>query len=107
MKITQKSHTEILYEIQKFLGFGKVDGYNFYVDNFDNCRKLVMLIKDGLIIKYNQIIAFEEYLTTYINKNEKYNNEVHAKREQLYKIINMENIKLKFMKILNMNQNKD
>ena len=90
MKITQKSHTGILHEIQKFLGFGKVDGYNFYVDNFIDCKKFVMLIKDDLIIKYNQIIAFEEYLKTYINKNEKYTDIIHQERERLYKIINME-----------------
>lgn len=90
MKITQKSHTGILYEIQNFLGFGKVDGYNFYVDNFDDCSRFVTLIKDGLIIKYNQIIAFEEYLKTYINKNEKYTDIIHQQRERLYKIINME-----------------
>lgn len=90
MKITQKNHPSIITEIQKFIGFGKVSDYNYYVDTFEDCIKLTLLLKDGLIIKYNQIKVFEEYLYTYLNKNEKYTDEIHLKREQLYNIINME-----------------
>jgi hypothetical protein len=90
MKITQKNHPEILPKIQEFLGFGKVSDYNYYVDTFDDCLKLTVLLKDGLIIKYNQICAFEKYLHTELSKSEKYTDELHAKRESLYKIINKE-----------------
>jgi hypothetical protein len=90
MKITQKSRPEILAEIQKFLGFGKCGEYTYYVDNFEDCLKLVTLLKPNLIIKYNQIIAFEEYLNMRLEKNKKYNQNIHFKREHIYKIINME-----------------
>jgi len=89
MKITQKNHPEIIKEIHKFLGFGKTSDYIYYVDTFEDCLKLVKLIKDGLIVKYNQIIAFEEYLNSRLEKNENYD-KVHIKREEIYKIINME-----------------
>jgi len=90
MKITQKNHPKILTEIQKFLGFGKVSDYNYYVDTFEDCLKLTLLLKDGLIIKYNQICAFEKYLNTSLTNSEKYTDEIHLKREELYKIINCE-----------------
>jgi len=90
MKITQKNHPEILPKIQEFLGFGKVSDYNYYVDTFEDCLKLTVLLKDGLIIKYNQICAFEQYLHTELSKSEKYTDELHIKREELYKIINKE-----------------
>jgi hypothetical protein len=90
MKITQKNHPEIIKEIQKFLGFGKSSDYIYYVDNFEDCLKLIKLIKDGLIVKYNQVIAFEEYINSRLEKSEKYNEEIHIKREKIYKIINME-----------------
>jgi len=90
MKITQKNHPEIIKEIQKFLGFGKCSDYIYYVDNFSDCLKLIKLIKNGLIVKYNQIIAIEEYINSRLEKSEKYNEEIHIKREKIYKIINME-----------------
>ena len=90
MKITQKNHPEIIKEIQNFLGFGKSSDYIYYVDNFEDCLKLIKLIKDGLIVKYNQVIAFEEYINSRLEKSEKYNEEIHIKREKIYKIINME-----------------
>ena len=90
MKITQKNHPQIIKEIHKFLGFGKTDDYVYYVDNFEDCLKLIQLLKGGLIVKYNQIIAFEEYLNSRLEKTEKYNDEIHFKRKELYKIINME-----------------
>jgi len=90
MKITQKNHPEIIDEIHNFLGFGKKSEYIYYVDTFEDCAKLVELLKPNLIVKYNQIIAFEEYLKTKLKKNEKYDQEIHLKREKLYKVINME-----------------
>jgi len=90
MKITQKSHPEIISEICKFLGFGKTSEYNYYVENFKDCLRLIKLLKPNLIIKYNQICAFEEYIHSRLEKSEKYDEIIHLKRENLYKIINME-----------------
>jgi hypothetical protein len=90
IKITQKSHPQIIKAIHNFLNFGKINDYIYYVDTFEDCLKLIELIKDNLIIKENQINAFEEYLKTRLNKNEKYAEEIHIKRLDLYKIINME-----------------
>jgi hypothetical protein len=90
MKITQKNHPQIVIEFQKFLGFGKCSPYNYYVDTFEDCLRLVKLLKPNLIVKYNQICAFEEYLNMRLEKSEKYNATIHLKRENLYKIINME-----------------
>ena len=90
MKITQKNHPKIIDEIHKFLNFGKKSNYNYYVDTFEDCLKLIDLLKDNLIIKENQINAFETYLKTRLDKSEKYCNETHIKRLDLYKIINME-----------------
>jgi len=90
MKITQKNHPKIIDEIHKFLNFGKKSYYNYYVDTFEDCLKLIDLLKDNLIIKQNQINAFETYLKTRLDKTEKYCEEIHIKRLDLYKIINME-----------------
>jgi hypothetical protein len=77
-------------EIQKYLVFGKCGEYTYYEDNLEDCLKLVTLLKPNLIIKYNQIIAFEEYLNMRLEKYEKYDEIIHLKRQQIYKIINME-----------------
>jgi hypothetical protein len=90
MKITQKNHPKVIVAIHNFLGFGKKSDYIYYVDNFEDCMKLIGLLKPNLIVKYNQIIAFEEYLKTRMAKSELYSEEIHLKRESLYKIINME-----------------
>lgn len=90
MKLTQKNHPNFIPEINKFLGYGKMNSIYFFVDNFEDCLKFIRQIKNGLIVKYNQIIVFEEYLNSKLNKTEKYNNEIHLKREEIYKIINME-----------------
>ena len=90
MKITQKNHPEIITEIQNFLGFGKTSEFIYFVDTFEDSLKLIKLLKPNLIVKYNQICAFEEYINTRLEKYEKYNEILHDKRESLYKIINME-----------------
>jgi hypothetical protein len=90
MKLTQKNHPDFIPEINKFLGYGKMNSIFFFVDNFEDCLKFIKQIKSGLIVKYNQIIAFEDYLNTKLEKSDKYNNKIHLKRMDLYKIINME-----------------
>ena len=90
MKITQKNHPKIIDVIYDFLGFGKKSDFIYYVDTFEDCLKLIGLLKNNLIIKYNQILAFEEYIETRLSKKDNYSEEIHLKRESLYKIINME-----------------
>ncbi len=90
MKITQKNHPKIIDAIHNFLGFGKKSDFIYYVDTFDDCLKLITLLKENLIVKYNQIIAFEEYLKTRLSKEDNYSKEIHLKRESYYRIINME-----------------
>jgi len=90
MKITQKSHPEILTEIQKFLNFGKCGKYTYYLDTFEDCLQFVTNLLPNMIIKYNQLMAFTEYLQDRLKKNEIYNLNIHNKRENIYKNINME-----------------
>lgn len=90
MKITQKNHPKIIDAIHNFLGFGKKSDFIYYVDTFKDCLKLISLLKKNLIVKYNQIIAFEEYLKKRLSKEDNYSNEIHLKRESYYRIINME-----------------
>jgi hypothetical protein len=92
--ITQKTHPQILIEIQKFLGFGKVTSENKYVIyNRSDCLKFLELMKPGVIVKYNQVIAFETFLNTtdQFSKNE------------MYKICNKEKHQVEYF--INLNQN--
>jgi hypothetical protein len=68
MKITQKSHPEILSEIKKFLNFGKCGKYTYYVDTFEDCLKFVTNLMPNMIIKYNQLMEFTEYLQDRLKK---------------------------------------
>ena len=105
IKITQKNHPKSLKEIYNFLGFGKYNDINYFVENFEDSLKLIEILKDGLIVKYNQIIAFEKYLLTKLDKTEKYDKEVHLKRSELYKIINMEKHEIEIYNINDYNIN--
>lgn len=95
ISITQKTHPQILIEIQKFLGFGKVNSENKYVIyNTSDCLKFLELMKPGVIVKYNQVIAFETFLNTAdpIIKNE------------MYKICNKEKHQIEHFTNLNQNE---
>ena len=95
ISITQKTHPQILIEIQKFLGFGKVNSENKYVIyNTSDCLKFLELMKPGIIVKYNQVIAFETFLNTcdQFTKNE------------MYKICNKEKHQIEHFTNLNQNE---
>lgn len=81
LKISQKNHPIILYEIVKILKYGyvKSDSY-LIIYNKEHCLQFINLIKDGLIVKNNQVKAFEIFLNT---------NDVSLKKE-MYKITNEE-----------------
>jgi len=81
ISITQKNHTQILYDIVKFLGFGTIDcEIKFKIYNKTNCLKFIHLVKNYLIVKYNQVVAFEKFLET---------DDIKIK-EQMYLICNKE-----------------
>ena len=66
ISIAQKNHPNILCKIKEFLGFGNVvnKNYEFKIHNKKDCLKFISLVKNGLIVKYNQAVAFEKYLLT-------------------------------------------
>ena len=94
LKLSQKNHPLILYEIQKFLGFGKVCNYNFEVYKKSECIELARLLKPGLIVKYKQICAFDIFLQT-INADIK---------EEMYIITNEEKHKIEIFNNFNQNE---
>lgn len=93
ISITQKSHPTILFEIKNFLGFGYVNEFNYVIYNKKHCLEFIRLIKNGLIVKYNQTIAFEIFLKT---------DDVSIK-EKMYKVCNEEKHKTEIFTNLNKN----
>lgn len=83
--IAQKNQPIVLEKIEEFLGYGKVYCNNKYsISNKTDCLKFIALMKSGLIVKYNQAIAFETYLMT---------DSIDIKKE-MYKICNEEKHKI-------------
>ena len=95
ISISQKNHPQILYEIQKYLDFGKVYKHEYVIYKKSECLKFIQLVKNNLIVKYNQCEAFEKILTT--------NN--HYIKEEMYKICNEEKHKIENFSELNQNEN--
>ena len=63
--IAQKNHPIVLEKIKEFLGFGNIYCNNKYsIFKKSDCLKFISLVKNGLIVKYNQAVAFEKYLLT-------------------------------------------
>jgi hypothetical protein len=95
ISISQKNHPEILHEIQRYLGFGKVYTHKYEIHKKSDCLKFIQLVKEHLIVKYNQGEAFETFLTT---------NDDYIK-EEMYKICNEEKHKIENFSELNQNEN--
>lgn len=95
ISIAQKNHPIILHEIVKILGFGKVSSSNieFTICSKQNCLKFIQLVKNHLIVKYNQAIAFEIFLQT---NDEKI-------KEKMYTICNKEKHEIEIFTDLNQN----
>jgi len=95
ISIAQKNHPIVLHEIVKFLGFGKVNTSNieFTICSKSNCLKFIQLVKQHLIVKYNQAIAFEKFLQT---------NDAKIK-EEMYTICNKEKHEIEIFTDLNQN----
>jgi hypothetical protein len=94
ISIAQKNHTKILDEIVKFLGFGKVETYDFKIYKRCDCLQFIQLVKPYLIVKYNQAEAFETFLKT---------NDTKIK-EQMYAICNKEKHEIEIFNDLNKNE---
>jgi hypothetical protein len=94
ISIAQKNHPKILHEIVQFLGFGKVEIYEFKIYKKDHCLKFIQLIKSHLIVKYNQANAFETFLNTH---------NISVK-ETMYKICNSEKHEIELFTELNQNE---
>jgi len=96
ISITQKNHPLILHEIVKFLGFGSIDGeQKFKIYKKSDCLQFIYLIKNHLIVKCNQAIAFETFLET---------NDTNIK-DQMYLICNKEKHEIEHFVDLNQNEN--
>ena len=65
ISISQKNHPKVLEKIKEFLGFGNIEkNIDYTISSKSDCLKFISLVKNGLIVKYNQAIAFEKYLLT-------------------------------------------
>lgn len=85
ISLSQKNQPVVLEKIKVFLGFGHNSGnISYIIYNKSECLKFIALMKPGLIVKYNQAVAFETYLTT---------DSVEIKKE-MYKICNEEKHKI-------------
>ena len=94
ISLAQKNHPIVLEHIKKFLGFGNV--YNkedFIINKKTDCLKFLALVKKGLIVKYNQAIAFETYLLT----------DDLALKAEMYSICNEEKHKIENFNDVNCN----
>jgi len=81
ISITQQNTPDILIHISNFLGLGTIDcEQKLKIYNIAECLAFIQLVKDYLIVKYNQAEAFETFLTT--------NDPVI--KEQMYTICNQE-----------------
>jgi hypothetical protein len=94
ISIAQKNHPIILEKIKEFLGFGKIECNNcFTIRKKSDCLKFISLVKNGLIVKYRQAIAFETYIST---------DDIIIK-QNMYKICNEEKHKIEKFDDVNCN----
>ena len=93
ISISQKNHPLILEEIIKFLGFGKLITDEIRIYKQSDCLKFIQLVKNHLIVKYNQAEAFETFLKTTDT----------TIKEQMYTICNKEKHEIELFTNLNQN----
>jgi hypothetical protein len=92
ISIAQKNHPEILHKIQEFLGYGKVTTeFKYVIYDKSTCINFIQLMKSGVIVKYNQVCAFETFLST----------SDPVIKEQMYRITNEEKHKIEHFTKLN------
>jgi len=94
ISITQKNNPSVLEYISKLLGLGNIDcEQKFKIYKQSDCLKFIQLVKEHLIVKYNQAIAFETFLET---------NDANIK-EKMYTICNKEKHEIEVFHSLNQN----
>uniref|UniRef100_A0A6C0KU83 Homing endonuclease LAGLIDADG domain-containing protein n=1 Tax=viral metagenome TaxID=1070528 RepID=A0A6C0KU83_9ZZZZ len=92
ISITQKSNPDILQEIQHLLGFGIINSEKrFVIYKKSDCLQFLQLVKPFVIVKYNQVVAFEKFLQT----------DDHKIKEEMYKICNREKHQIEHFTDLN------
>lgn len=94
ISLAQKNHPIILEKIKEFLGYGNVNKDEYIIYKKLDCLKFIALMKPGLIVKYNQAVAFETYLTT----------ESIEIKKAMYKIRNEEKHKIECFADTNCNE---
>jgi hypothetical protein len=95
ISITQKTHPDVLAYISKLLGVGNIDGeQKFKIYKQSDCLKFIHLVKEHLIVKYNQAEAFEIFLST----------QDASIKEQMYAICNKEKHEIEVFTDLNQNE---
>ena len=99
ISITQKNNPIVLENILNKLGFGIIDSEKkFKIYKKEDCIKFIHLIKNNLVVKYNQATAFEKFLQT----------DNSLIKEEMYKICNEEKHKTEHFTDLNQsNKGKD
>jgi hypothetical protein len=96
ISITQKNNPDVLVYISKLLGFGHIDcEQKFKIYKRRDCLKFIQLVKEHLIVKYNQAEAFEIFLKT----------SATIIKEQMYIICNKEKHEIEIFTDLNQNEN--
>ena len=96
ISITQKNNPDVLVYISEFLSFGNIDCEDkFKIYKQSDCLKFIQLVKEHLIVKYNQAEAFETFLKT---------NDTNIK-QQMYSICNKEKHEIEIFTDLNQNEN--
>jgi hypothetical protein len=65
ISIVQKQCPVIIYKILDYLKFGNIsEEYRFKIYNKSDCLKFIEITKNICIVKFNQLQAFETFLTT-------------------------------------------
>jgi len=92
IKITQKNNPSMLLAIKQYLGYGKIEGFNWILySNINNsCSDFISRIINYSIVKYNQLIQLQNFLETLIIKKRIYDDEISNKRNQIYEMIQIE-----------------
>lgn len=92
IKITQKNNPSMLLAIQRYLGYGKIEGFNWilYGNVNNSCNDFISRIINYSIVKYNQLIEFKNFLETLNIGKRIYDKEISNKRNKIYEMIQIE-----------------
>ena len=92
IKITQKNNPSMLLAIQRYLGYGKIECFNWilYSNTNNSCSDFISRIINYSIVKYNQLVELQNFLETLIIKKRIYDEEISNKRNQIYEKIQIE-----------------